>query len=254
MRFRQYYEVSSHDTDVNNNIKPSMLVRYMQETAMRQLRDRKPTYQRLFGRGLSFVVTGMTIEISHLLHEFDRIETATWSCPGKGATFIRCFEIKRDGESAARAYSSWALNNIRTGKICKTSEVDISNYESEEAFVMNLPTRVSLPRGILYEKAGEREVMYSDVDINFHMNNTNYPNMLWDYVPGVENKIVTSMNFRFMREAALGSRLVIYRGRLGSPVKGDPLAAEGYCFASMTEDNKVNVKAVFGMAALPPNR
>ena len=247
MKFTEKYEVTSHDVDVNNNMRPSLIIRYMQETANHQMRDRGPTYFDLFFKGMSFVITRMTVEITSQLHQYDKIEVSTWNCPCKGATFIRCYEITRDGELAARAYSAWAMNNLNTGKLCRTSDVDLSNYESGEPFEMNLPTRVRLPKDIEYENVGSKEVMYSDVDMNVHMNNTNYPDMLWNYIPDIRNKKLTSVNLRFIAEAPLGSTVDIYMGKAAEPYKGDTMAEEAYCFASRVGE-KTNVEAVFGLA------
>ena len=249
MKFKEEYEITSHDIDVNNNIKPSFLIRYMQETANHQMRDRKPTYLDFFNRGMTFIVTRMTVEIYAQLHQYEHIEVATWSCPPKGATLIRCYEIKRGDELVAQAYSTWTVVNMNTGKLCKSSEIDLSNYESEEPLEMDLPTRVRLPKDIEYEKMTTKEVVYSECDMNLHMNNTNYPDMLWNYIPDVRNKKVTSVNLRFMKEAALGAKLDIYRGRLPEPVEGDKDATEMYCFASRI-DGETNVEATFGLAPL----
>ncbi len=249
MRFTEEYEITSHDIDVNNNVTPSLIIRYMQETANHQMRDRKPTYLDLFTKGFSFVITRMTVEIYEQLHQYDHIKVSTWSCEEKGATFIRCYEITRDEEVIAKAYSAWAVHNFNTGKLAKTSEVDLSNYEKDAAYKMSLPTRVRLPKDIEYRKVGEKEVLYSDVDMNLHMNNTNYPNMLWNYIPDVQNKKVTSINLRFKKEAALGCKVDIYMGKLPEPVKEDSLAEETYCFASKIGED-VNVEAIFGMAKL----
>ena len=62
-RYIKHFEVSSHDVDVNDHIKPSSLQRYMMETAMCQMRDRKPTYGELFHKDQAFILTRVTIEI-----------------------------------------------------------------------------------------------------------------------------------------------------------------------------------------------
>ncbi len=60
MRYTEKYKVTSHDVDVNNNMKPSLVLRYMQETANHQMRDRKPSYYDLFFAGKSFIITRIT--------------------------------------------------------------------------------------------------------------------------------------------------------------------------------------------------
>lgn len=249
MRYTECYEVTSHDVDVNNNIKPSLLLRYMQETANHQMRDRKPSYYDFFFEGKSFIVTRITMEIYAQLHQFDRIEVDTWRCPAKGVTFLRCFEIRRGGEVAARAYSVWAVTEHASGRLCRVSEIDISNYELEDALSLTLPTRFRLPRDCAYSKAGSREIFFSDVDMNRHMNNTNYPDMLWNFIPDVMDKQVTSINLRFMKEAPLGAVVDIYRTKLAGPLPQDAEAEETWCFYSLV-DGQVNVEAEIGMKRL----
>ena len=249
MRYTENYEVTCHDVDVNNNIKPSLILRYMQETANHQMRDRKPSYYDLFFAGKSFIVTRVTIEIFAQLHQYDKIQVDTWNCPAKGVTFLRCYEIRRGDETVARAYSVWAVTDHETGKLCRVSEVDISNYEIEDALDMTLPTRFRLPRDREYIKAGEREVFYCDVDMNRHMNNTNYPDMLWNFIPEVIDKQVTSINLRFMKEAPLGAVVDVYRTEMNAPLAEDPEAEETWCFYSLV-DGEINVEGEIGVKRL----
>lgn len=249
MRYTEKYKVTSHDVDVNNNMKPSLVLRYMQETANHQMRDRKPSYYELFFAGKSFIITRITIEVYEQIHQYDEIEVATWRCPEKGATFIRCYEITCDNRVCARAYSVWAVTNHQTGKLCKASEVDISNYDTDEPLSLSLPNRFRLPKTIDYIKAGEKEVFYSDVDMNLHMNNTHYPDMLWNFIPDVMSKEVTSVNLRFMKEAPLGGKVEIYMGKMDVPLSEDSEAEETWCFASKVE-GEINVEAQIGVKRL----
>ena len=249
MRYSECYAVTSHDVDVNNNMKPSLILRYMQETANHQMRDRKPSYYELFFSGKSFILTRVTIEIYEQLHQYDQIQVDTWRCPEKGATFIRCFEILRDGKTAARAYTVWAVTNHETGKPCKANEVDISNYETEEPLTLELPTRFRLAKDLSFTKAGVKEVFYSDVDMNRHMNNTNYPDMLWNFIPDVIEKQVTSVNLRFMKEAPLGAEVEVYCAKMDEPLEQDTAAEETWCFYSLV-NGEVNVEAQIGMRSL----
>ena len=92
----------------------------------------------------------------------------------------------------------------------RSSDIDISNYEEDEPINLDLPSRFRLPANLDYKKVGEKSIFYSDVDMNLHMNNTNYPDMLVNYIPDMIKKEVTSVNLRFMTEARLGEKLSIY--------------------------------------------
>ena len=105
MFYSEKYTVTSHNVDVNDNLRPTMVAQFMQETANHHMRDRKPSYYDLFAVGKSFIVTRMAIEIYEQIHQYDNIEVKTWRCPEKAATFIRCFLIERDGKVCAREQS-----------------------------------------------------------------------------------------------------------------------------------------------------
>lgn len=246
MRYTEHYEISSHDIDLNNFIRPSLLQRYMLETADHQMRDRKPTYVELFKEGKAFILTRISIEIYGQISKYDHIDVETWRCPEKGATFTRCFVIKRAGQVMAKGYSVWAVVNHETGKLLRASEVDISNYETEEAHQMQIPDRFRLPKDIEYSHVGSKEVLLGDTDINQHMNNTCYPDMLWSFIPDIMEKAVTSVNLRFQKEAVWGDTVEIYRAKMETPLPQDADAEETWCFYSEV-GGKINVEAEIGV-------
>lgn len=249
MYYAEHYAVSSHDVDVNNNIRPSVLLRFMQETANHQMRDGKPSYYELFFSGKSFVITRISIEVYEQLHQYDEIEARCWVCQGKAATFIRCYQIYREGKLCASAYSEWALSDKKNGGLVRTSEIDFSRYESDDALDLDLPKRFRIPRDMELDQMGEDRVRYSQVDLNGHMNNTYYPDMLCDCIPDIEGKMVTSMNVRFVHEALLNTELQIYGAEAPLSMAGDPRADEVYVMQSRMGSRK-NVDAVFGLKKL----
>jgi Acyl-ACP thioesterase len=246
MKYEEKYIVSSHDVDVNNNIKPSLLIRYMQETANNQMRDRKPSYYDMFFAGQSFILTKMNVEIYQQIHQYEHIVAKTWRCPSKAATFVRGYSIERDGELMALSYSEWAVADIETGRLYRTNEIDISNYETDEIPELKLPKRFRFPKDADFREVGTHHVFYSEVDMNRHMNNTNYSDMLWNYIPGVTEKEVTTISLRFMKEAPLDADLRIEMAKLPEPDPSDSKAEETYMFKSLVPGG-TNVEAMFGM-------
>lgn len=220
--YNEIFKITSHDVDTNNNMTPSDVAKIMQETANHQMRDRKPTYYELMDEGKSFIVTRMLIEFIEPVNMYDEVRAHTWRCKEKAATFIRCFALEKDGKIMARGYSQWAVANRNTGGLCKASEIDMSHYETDEPYEMNTPIRFRLDKSLDFKHVGTKKVLYSDVDLNFHMNNTFYQNMIWNYIPDIDKKRVTSTNIRFMAEAKLGADIEIYM------VKADEVLDDGY--------------------------
>lgn len=246
MRYSKEFEVSSHDVDVNDHIKPSSLQRYMMETAMCQMRDRKPAYSEMFQMDQAFILTRVTIEIFHQIRQFTTISVETWNCPAKGVTFNRCFEVYCEGVLMARAHTVWGVVSPSTGKLWKSEEVDISNYESEAALDMTLPTRLRFPKDLAFEPVGSKTVLYGEVDMNMHMNNTYYMDVLWSHIPDIISKEITSICLRYHAEAPLGADLQIQMTKLPAPLAEDEAAEETYCFKTFVGGD-LNLEAMVGV-------
>lgn len=211
--YRTAFEIMSRDTDIHDKATPSCLSRLMMDTARHQMRDRKPTYEELFAQGKSFVLVRLAVEIYQDMHVDDRVEVHTWACPTKGVTFPRCFRIEREGVLISRAYSEWAVANRIKGGLCRASEVDLSRYETDEPYQLSIPVRFRLSKDKVWKEIGTHQVMYSEVDRNMHMNNTFYPNMLWNRIPEIETKKVTAFSLHFWTEAPLHADIRIERCR-----------------------------------------
>lgn len=207
----EHYKIKWHDTDANRQLTPTQLLMYMQETAnwhilstgmgLDELRDR---------HGLAFLLSRIAIRIYRQLHAYEEIDVQTWVCESRGLSFHRCFRVLRQGEVVAEAFSIWALMDLKEKKLLPSTAFPY-NIEPEEPLGKEVSARVRYPMLSAMEPAGERRIVYSDLDYNGHMNNTHYPNMLCDFTPGIERKSVTGMNLSFLHEAAYGHTLKIYR-------------------------------------------
>lgn len=196
------YTVMSHDTDAVGAVKPSAYLRYMQETANHNMRDCRPTYMELFEQGKSFLLSRITIRIYEPLAQYDHIAVQTWPCPDTGMTFNREYRIIRDGKVVAEAASAWALLDIKGGTLIRCDGTLLKNYVHAEK-LSDLPLRFRFPK-LPMEETWEHRVVYHDVDVNYHMNNTNYPDILTDVCVDARGMKLRSMTINYVREARLG--------------------------------------------------
>ncbi len=235
--YRSKYSTLNHDTDAKGYLRPSCIQRYMQETANRQMRDSKPTYEELFDEGKAFILSRMVVKCHRPIKQYEDIEVETWpSDSDRGVTFTRCYVIYAEGIEVARGLGIWALVDIPTRKLLRTSEMDFTNYEMGSPFEME-GLRFRIPKEEM-ETVGEYQVTYSVVDCNMHMNNTNYPDMLFSYIPDIDKHYVTDMSITYKAEAPLGAQLRIERSQ--PQINEDGTTT--YYFRTYTEE-KVNVEA-----------
>lgn len=233
MKFEAEYEISSHDLAHNNRVRPSVLLRYMMETANRHMHTQKPSYGELLAQGLAFLVSRTHLVIRKDLRAYDRVQAYTWAVQPKGASFDRCYQLICDGDVVAEAYSVFGLLNLNTQKLCRADDVTFS-YGSDEP--LEISTRFRLPSAD-FSVVGEREIRYSDVDCNAHMNNTNYADMLCDYIPDIDARRVTDVQMQYVSEAPLGERLTVKMAQC-------PDTVDTFAFETVRADGAVNVRAL----------
>ncbi len=204
------YIVGANDVDGNRVVSASHILRYMQDAANWQMERSGLSYDTLFTeRGLAFVLAGMRLSAYAPIYSHQTITVQSWPCPSRGMTFLRCYRILRENLVIAEATSTWALVGVQDKKLHRVSEMgDI--YGAEPPLALDFPGRMKLPDGLSWSLVGEHTVTYADIDMNGHMNNTRYPDMLCGFLGSMQGKRVISMVLHFQSEAPLGETLKVY--------------------------------------------
>ncbi len=232
MKWEEKFKVRFHDTDSNEILGPSQTFKYIQEAAMRQLQAQKPTYTELLKQGKAYLLSGIRVEMYYPVFAYDEIVARSWACPSKGVSFIRSYEIERDGEIVCEAVSSWALVSTTDKKLIKVDEVDTGNYFTDEVIKTEHPLRIRIPNALPMSLVGEYTVTYRDTDVNGHMNNTNYADMLCNCIPNMKHLRVKSIGINYSSEAALNEELKIYMSKIDGK----------FYFRTVRSDGKTNIE------------
>lgn len=232
MKWTEKYRLGAAETDINNIASPSAILRYMQDSSNSHMMAMKPSYEELFNKGLSFVLSRITISMYSTISAHEEFEGETWAAPSKGVTFNRCYRLTKNGNIVAEASSAWALLNVPERKLCRVTDVEL-NYGEDAPLELDMPTRFRIPSDVQLTLVGERLVEYADCDLNGHMNNTRYPDILCSYIAPMKGVRASKMSISFVSEAPLGENLKIYCGVLD----------DVYYLRTIREDGKVNVEA-----------
>lgn len=236
MRYSTQFTILSYDLGYNDEIRPTMLCRYLQEAASRNMYAEGPSYPELMKRGYSFLLSRLHVRQYLPLHTDDVITVQTWAYtpPRVGAAFPRYYQMYRGDELVAEAATVWALLDLKTGQLCRTDAVEL--HYGEDAPLEHLATRFRIP-AVEWEDVGVREIRYSDVDGNNHMNNTHYANMLCDFLPDPHTVRVTALQIHYANEAPFGEQLTVRRAM--TEEGGHPVAY----FETVRRDGEINVRA-----------
>jgi len=128
-----------------------------------------------------------------------------------GSSSVGGLQVLRDflvtdsgGQEIAKATSSWMLLDLRTHRPKSLKDVlrPMSVF-SQEALSYS---REPLPRLIRPSVEMPHAVTYSDVDVNYHVNNLKYLAWLFDLFPlGVyEKQQIVEIDVQFLKEARYG--------------------------------------------------
>ena len=240
MKYIEKYNVRWHDTDANREVHPSGVLMFMQETGNRQFEAAgRPLDVIRDEEGVGFILSRIAIEMSEPIHAYEDIFVETFTCPARGFTFPRGFEIKRKGRPVARAMSQWALVRVADRSLVRADEFPLT-FGDEAELPMGMPLRFRVPKDLSWECVGERTIAFSDIDYNMHMNNTKYPDMVCDFLPDPANTRVTGVSLAYCKEAAFGDTLTVQRASAGEGVyyirtrKGDET-----CLEAMIKTEKI---------------
>ena len=233
MKWHEGSNVKFHDTNSHEVVGPSHILKFMQETSMRHMKGVGPSYEALFNQNKVFVLSSIRIEMYNPIYAYQDVDVYTWACPSRGFSFMRSYSIEANGEIMAEAHSTWALVNTEDRRLYRVGDIDISSYGECEPVTLEHPIRFRIPNEVPLSLVGEYTVSYSDTDINGHMNNTNYPDMLLNCLTSPEKVLVKSLAISFISEIKRGDYIKIYTAKTDGK----------YYFRSIKEDGSTNIEA-----------
>lgn len=235
MKWTEKYKVKFHDTTSNEILSASGTLKLMQETGMLHMLGCRPSYRDLLNQDKALILSSIRINMYSPICSFDEVDVTTWATGSRGFTTYRSFQVFKGDELMAEANSVWALVSVSEKKLVKISEVDFSNFEPEPALELDSPSKVRIPSELKLSLVGEYTVRYSDTDLNHHINNTNYPDLFFNYLPNPDGKLVKSIAICYINDAKIGDNLKFYMGKTDGK----------YFMRSIHEDGRINAEAEF---------
>ena len=235
MKWTEHYKVKFHDTNSNEILSTSGVLKLMQETGMLHMNGVRPSYNDLLNQDKALILSSIRINIYSPICSYDEVDVVTWATGSRGFTTYRSFQIFKGDELMAEANTVWALVSVSEKKLVKISEVDFSNFEPEPQLVLDAPSKVRIPNELKLSLVGEYTVRYSDTDLNHHINNTNYPDLFFNYLPSPEAKLVKSIAISYINDAKIGDNLKFYMAKTDGK----------YFMRSIHEDGRINAEVEF---------
>ncbi|MFA5518658.1 MAG: acyl-ACP thioesterase domain-containing protein [Spirochaetota bacterium] len=214
------FEVMFYDTGVDSKATVRSLYNYMQAAADEHSRSLGTSLNDFADKNLTWVYSRYYTEIFALPRIYDRIVCETWRSGYTGSFVKREFNISgSNGEKLVAAVASLALIDMK-----KRKPVEIPDYLKEqlepaggEAIAYNFPPIEKIEN---YDYIYDLKVRHEDIDINRHMNNASYAQILFEsIIDRFENSYeLKSMDINFKGEAFAGDMLECMVKKTGSGI------------------------------------
>ncbi len=179
--YQETITLRSSDCDTHNRLKPSAILSLMQEAAGAQLDGTEVDHKHLAQRNLFFAVTRQHIQITRLPKARETITLETWPGITSRVAYPRStIAWDSQGRELFRAMSLWVLMDIQTRAMVlpAKSGVDVPGVVRGN----ELAVPGSLAPKVLSANT-TRQVVYTELDVNGHMNNARYLDWAMDLLP-----------------------------------------------------------------------
>lgn len=127
-----------------------------------------------------WIVAKQTLKLDCPISLGDEIELSTIAGKGSSAIFPRYYFINKDGKEIGRCSSVWTLIDIQQRRIVFPKRIGLTIPVIPNDRKLKAPETIQ--EDIELKHIMKRQVLYSDVDTNQHMNNTRYIQWAFDVI------------------------------------------------------------------------
>jgi len=226
--------IRMYDCRPDGLVKTNTLMQYMQEAAACHAEQLGLGIRELERRGWLWVLVNMRIEMSDTPGWGDEVIVATWPSGCSRLIAARDFIGRSpEGLELFRAASDWMILDRQTGRPKNIERLDLHLPPSGPKAIATAPSRVQPGEG--YAQVGSLRVPFSAVDLNGHVNNTEYVRWALDAVHQHVGSLpeVHTIQFTYSAEVFAGDEIETL-------VRSDDNSPLGICIRKRTDGRVTN--------------
>lgn len=183
--FEKSYEVHSYDTGTDGKLRPDALLSYLQDIAGHHASILKVGREELLVKERFWALVRIVSRLSVSPLWNDTIHIKTWPSGIEGIFAIRNFQIcNSKAEVIGEASSSWVIVNSGSRRPVRPEPhlAELGLGSPVEGFLCK-PAEKLQEAGIAAYRSPVKNVRYSDLDVNMHVNNAKYLQWILDSYP-----------------------------------------------------------------------
>ncbi|MBR5478829.1 MAG: hypothetical protein IKU84_01470 [Clostridia bacterium] len=210
--FIKTYEVGAGEGDRFDLCKTSALLNFMQDAATRHSeimgisRDVLITKYRTI-----WILARCLIKLNRPIRTYENLQIETWHRGFQGPLWYRDFEFKIDGETVGYATNVWVTADAVTHKMKRPEgfeEINTLSAAPDRSLGITLG-KIKTPDDL--NTVCERIVRFSDLDVNQHLNNAKYGDLVCDAVLFSAEKpcYFSSLQINYNNESLIGEKILL---------------------------------------------
>ncbi len=209
--FEQTVIVTQNECDLNCCMKLSALLRRVQQISTDHCTALNITEEDYVRTHSAFLLAKMSVILHSNIKVGENIRLLTHPGIAQKAVYPRFTEIlHEDGSLAAEVDARWILVDTESRKIFRRAPEDLPIDFGNETVPLH---DISIPKEKEAEPAGSERIGYSRTDLNRHLNNTEYADIICDHLPLEEmcEKAVERFVIHYHQEVKMGESVEIFR-------------------------------------------
>jgi len=204
--------INISEVDFNAKLKLDNIFNIMQNEALKHSEKIGVGFKSYIKKNQTWVLTWAKIKIAKYPKFEDEIQVNTWLKRTFRLYTLRDFAFyDKDGENIINASTGWLLLNLSNLRPTR-----LENIPNTVSFLENKNAIDELPNKILIKNElkirFEKRVFYSELDVNFHVNNSRYIEYILNSFPidDFRNKEIKEITLYFISDAKLNEDIQVY--------------------------------------------
>ena len=200
-----FMDIGYQKVDVNGNWRLSELFSALTDVATTHATELKLWDSNMFGT-YGWIVSKMRIQILKPIRYEQKIAIKTWPGQGTRVIFPRYYEIRNEADQVCvQAVGQWTLLDLVHRRITSPQRVGLT---FPEELNLNVPLMIETDFSEMedYQLIDQRQVKYSDIDTNGHLNNARYVELVLDILDydRFKKDYIADFSIYFKKETAPG--------------------------------------------------
>ncbi len=201
--YRKKLVLTSRDVNMHRRLRTSRLFEFMQESAIRHTEQLGAGRALTLDKGILWVVTMQQARIARMPEYDEEVLLESWPGETMHVLFPRYFRVlDASGQCLVTASALWTLVDRDSRKLVFPENCGVNIPGEVTGFETPLPSPVPRPEA---DRHHEFTVPFSYVDLNGHMNNTRYYDLVEDLCPAAaRGETPTLVSAEYSGELRLG--------------------------------------------------